>query len=161
MSDDTTKIIEQTQATIAELLRSPEITTAAKWWADKLLEDIVMDAGDVMINTVATVARRGLESVSPKEVERFRLALAALLAVQCATNGWDVDNPQFGSACRAVHVDYAPEPVLVCALSFARISGGDLRLPIKTTMWINPGDVRVRAGYYAKEVKLYPVEAAT
>ncbi len=149
---------ELTQKTAGIMLR-PEIGIAVDWWADQLLGDAEHDAGDFGINAIMLCDQSDLDKLEKRHVERFRLALFALTSCLCA-DSWREEEPRWGSANRTLATDYGPDATLDCALRYAGITGGNLRLPIKTCMWINPGIVKVRLGYHGREGVLYPAREA-
>lgn len=138
----------------SELIESPEILAAVEWWSHQLLGHALHDAGDPLINGFSNLCANRLGKAAAYQVDRFRDSLKALLAVHCAET-WDATEPRRGSALRATGCDYGPDLVLRAALDYSMITEGHLRLPIKTMMWINPGEVRVRPGYHGEEVVLY------
>jgi hypothetical protein len=148
----------------AQLMASPEIYAAVEWWANQLLGPCHVDAGDPtgQIEAVTMWAQNTRDQPGEHQIERFRIALSALTASMCAATSWLECEPMRGSACRTLGVDYGPDATLRCALDFAGIQGGNLVLPIKTVMWIDPGSVKVRCGYHGGEVVLWPpIDEAT
>ena len=133
----------------------PEVAAAAKWWADQLRHKPVHDNGDVMGSMLATLAAANLAPISDEQIAAFESALASHLQAACEKH-WHSDDPIRGGVYRTTATDYAPEGVLVDALQDAGIADGDLRLPIKTVVWIDPGKVDVACGYGAKPVRIYP-----
>jgi hypothetical protein len=70
-------------------------------------------------------------------------------------DAWHPDNPLRGSALRDVSNDYGAHPVLAEAAESVGIKLRTLDLPIKTVMWINPGEVKVAEGYSAEPVVIW------
>jgi hypothetical protein len=129
----------------------PEAVAAAAWWADRLAAGArTHDVGDreasERISQVAALVARQREQA---QIERFRDALADLVEEHLAARVWRPTEPKFGSGLRVIDIDYAPHPVLTRAAERAGFRLGGLDLPLKTAMWINPGEVRVAEGYSA------------
>ena len=138
-----------------------EARVAARWWADCLTADDSPRTGDAMNEAFVMFARsKRRQTITLEQVETFRSLLeqAILTYVREEWRGWDnaVENgPEFGSALRAIGVDYGPDPILRDTLDAAGIrSGPSGPLPLKTTMLIDPGSVRVGLGYNAPMVEL-------
>lgn len=129
----------------------PEAVAAAAWWAERIAAGaIVHDVGaaesNLFANTVSALVARQRDQA---QIERFRDALADLIEQHVDGDGWRPDNPLWGSAIRTVEVGYAPDEILSGA---AEQAGFELKLsdlPLKTVMWVNPGEVKVAAGYSA------------
>lgn len=143
----------------------PEVQCAASWWGKQLRGNPIQDNGDLM-QTIWMNALAVPESpLKEEDVTRFARWLAYSIQLRVTRQqwpgesgrGWRPEEPNFGSANRVIHNDYGPDAILVIA---SRLSGvpGNLsnRFPIKTCMWINPGEVKVRCGYSAKEESIYP-----
>jgi hypothetical protein len=125
-------------AKAAELIVRPELHAAVDWWAQQLLGIPDHDAGDAMTDAVISLAAtEKVTPISTHHIQRFRSALLCLLAGMFADN-WRKDQPNWGSYLRCIHVDYGPSEALRAALDFSGIDNGELRLPIKTCMWVNP-----------------------
>lgn len=128
----------------------PEAIAAADWWAQKLASPGRHDVGrgaeesSALANTVAALVQR---QRSQAEIDAFRLALAEEIEQHVARYSWRPDDPHFGSAMRAITVDYGPDPVLADAAERAGFQLKILDLPMKTVMWINPGIVQVAGGH--------------
>lgn len=143
----------------------PEVLCAASWWGKQLRGKPIQDNGDLM-QTILVTALTGIESpLKEEDVARFERWLAYSIQLRITRqqwpgesgNGWRPDQPNFGSANRVIHNDYGPDAVLVIASRLAGIPGNlSNRFPIKTCMWVNPGDVKVRCGYSAKEESIFP-----
>lgn len=129
----------------------PEAVAAADWWAARLAagasaHDVGSAESNLFANTVSALVARQRDQV---QIERFRDALAGLIEADVDGDGWRPDNPQWGSAMRTVEVGYAPDEILAGA---AKQAGFELKLsdlPMKTVMWVNPGEVKVAEGFNA------------
>lgn len=146
--------------TIAELADSPEVKTAVDWWTACLTRENKQDSGDAKLNADASLIRSlGGDVRFPHggTVQRFRLCLTVAIAAHVAKY-WHEEEPDRGSACRTVATDYGPDFTLEIALAAARVEQGSLILPIKTVMWINPGQVKVACGYGAAAEIIYTRE---
>ncbi len=121
----------------------PEIGVAVRWWRAQLLGQKYQDAGDATINLFARVAS---QRVSVEQADRFAAELADELERQCDA-GW---MERYGLR---LMTDYHPEEELRDVAERADVD--NRAFPIKTVMWIEPGEVRVRNGYGAAEVVLY------
>jgi hypothetical protein len=130
-----------------------EARTAAKWWADQLRDQPQHDNGDALGSAFAGLVAARLPPLTYEQIAAFEQHLCAGLLVLLKADTWDETDPGRGGYFRTVAVDYDPDPLLTGA---ARQAGfkADLRLPIKTVMWINPGEVSVACGYGAPEEKL-------
>ena len=137
----------------------PEVTIAAKWWADQLRKNVVHnDAGDGDLNmALAWGYARLRKPFTSEQIDAFEQALVLGIQENCDKEGWDESNPIWGGYMRAIGVDYHPDMILDAAGQSAGIDV-DWQLPVKTVMWINPGSVTVRNGYGAEVKALYPVE---
>ena len=133
----------------------PEILAAASWWKIILFGRQVMDTGDAKTNEAmnSLLSNHPWNKPTPEQANSFEEALIALMAVKYKKT-WKPENPNFGSANRILSVDYGPDHLLSCALTFANVIG-TLALPIKTTMWVNPREVKVRVGYGNEEKIIY------
>ena len=141
---------------VGRLASRAELHAAADWWAQQLLGGAFHNSGDATIDAVASFAAGKLKPISEWQVKMFRNALVALLAVRCAASGWKEDDPNWAAAHRGLHADYGPDCTIRAALEYAMIGDGELRVPIKTSMWVNPGSVKVRHGYGSSVTVLYP-----
>ncbi|WDO09932.1 BTG family protein [Streptomyces murinus] len=130
----------------------PEAVAAATWWAKQLSEPVRHDLGrgatdaSELTNTASALVRR---QHSQDEIDAFREALADEIEEHVAECGWRPDEPDFGSALRALAVDYGPDPVLADAAERAGFKLTMFDLPLKTVMWVNPGVVKVAEGHGA------------
>lgn len=123
-----------------------EITLAVEWWSNELQNNTKQDAGDSEVNLFMKVFATRKEYLTQEQIEVFEKELGSLLVSRCQEN-WREDNPSWCSYHRAFGVDYHPDKILQDALKKAGINPENTRLPIKTVMWINPGQVSVRKGY--------------
>lgn len=144
-----------TTGCLASLIEREEINAAVAFWSEQLVITPTHDAGDPThrIEAMAALAQSTLDAVKPQQVYRFKRALRALIACLCVES-WREDDPHWGSGCRTVATDYGPDHTLECALRYADIRNGNLRIPIKTIMWISPGSVKVSVGYGGKQTEL-------
>lgn len=112
-----------------------EVEVAVGWWtaflerADSALDDTPSRPSPVVV-AGQVEAFRGA----------FRVALTAYLQ-----RTWRPDEPTWGQGTRAFGVRYGPDEVIATALDESGVRGSAW-LPIETTMWIDPGEVRVRVG---------------
>lgn len=137
-----------------------EARTAARWWADKLRDDFTPDNGDpeqplvvTALFGVAHAAER--ENLTAAKIDAFERSLA--IRVQGLL---DEDISSYGSAME-LSTDYAPGPTLRAALEDAGIQPQMMTLPWKTTMWVQPGFVRVGDDYCAAPVDLPLMDVAS
>ncbi|MFI6249020.1 hypothetical protein [Streptomyces sp. NPDC051016] len=134
----------------------PEAIAAAEWWANRLANpashDVGAETANIVTNTVAALVER---QRSQAQLEAFREALVDEIDQHVAQYSWRPDEPDFGSALRAIAVDYGPDPVLADAAERAGFELKILDLPMKTVMWINPGTVTVAEGYSAQPVVIW------
>ena len=126
----------------------PEAVAAAGWWADALATPTRHDMGDPSADVMARkAAKLGARTYTAGQVEAFRGALAIEIEKHLAKHSWRVEEPDWGAYSRAVAHDYRPAEVLETAAEAVGIKVTLLDLPMKTTMWINPGVVKVAAGH--------------
>lgn len=126
----------------------PAAIAAAAWWADRLFLPGVQDNGDEGQSLLATyvaatvLLRNG--PMTPAERTLFAERLATRIEVHVFGRPW----------CGGIGVDYGPDLVLESALIAAvgreRANVLQVAWPIKTMMWVNPGEVKVRHGYRAE-----------
>jgi hypothetical protein len=138
-----------------------EARTAARWWADHLGPDSTARNGDAMNEMFALAAKSTQAQPDPDQVEAFRAHLeqGIIAMLRKPFNAWEkavADGPRWGASLRTIGVDYGPDAILGDALEAAGIPArrGTLLLPLKTTMWVNPGQVKVGLGYNAPPVEL-------
>ncbi|MFK0172629.1 hypothetical protein ACIQU5_27915 [Streptomyces sp. NPDC090306] len=130
----------------------PEAVAAAAWWASRLAAGAhTHDVGDrAASDRVSQVAALVVRQRGQAQIERFRDALADLVEEHLARRVWRPQEPKLGSGLRVIAIDYVPHPVLTAAAEQAGFQLGGLDLPLKTTMWINPGEIRIAEGYRAQ-----------
>lgn len=142
----------------------PEVACAAKWWASQLKSTPLQDNGDLMQTMLATIAAGREIPLQNELVDRFERWLAFSLQWRFTHKQWPGDGspswrriePNFGSFNRTIYNDYGPDEWLIVAAKLAGIPGRlSNRFPIKTCMWINPGEVKVRLGYGSEEKVIY------
>jgi hypothetical protein len=140
----------------------PEARQAATWWASRL-GNAVHDNGDRDASErsstafAAAATRLGGRVFTDEQRDAFRHELETAIEahLQQRTSGinegsWRPDEPLWGSALRCIAIDYHPHPVLQEAAERAGLPKlRTIDMPIKTVMWINPGDVKVAEGYSA------------
>ena len=115
-----------------------EVDVAVNWWTGHL-------------ERACAATRRGGVTRGPAttaaEVVMFREAFRRVLTAYLRPS-WRPDEPTWAQGTRAFGVVYGPDDVIAVALDKSGIQGSAW-LPIKTTMWIDPGEVRVRVGRHA------------
>jgi hypothetical protein len=131
-----------------------EARTAARWWAEQLGPDSKAQIGAADSEAFAWAAKSQQEKPTAEQIETFRAHLEQAIVPYLHQNAWEkavTEDPQWGSALRAIDVDYGPHELLADALEAAGIPArkGTLLLPLKTVMWVNPGEVKVAAGHGA------------
>lgn len=136
---------------------SPEISAAAKWWADQLRTKPKHDNGDATHALLYSLVSAVTKLNPPEVADRFEVILRGKLAAQINDGkSWYPEEPNRASYNRGVYVDYHAPPVLMDSLAEAGGEGGDMMtFPCKTSMWINPGKVIVKNGYGADEQTIY------
>ena len=139
----------------------PEAKAAAAWWASRLGR-ASHDLGTREPGEAASTAFAGFASAvlgdrfTDGDRDAFRRELALAIEDHLASSSWRPDEPRWGSAIRAIMVDYGPDPVLKQAAQRAGLELKTLDLPLKTVMWVNPGQVSVGEGYNAPPVVIWP-----
>ncbi|MFF2094833.1 hypothetical protein [Streptomyces sp. NPDC058202] len=128
-----------------------EAVAAAAWWAQRLASgaaahDVGAAQSNLFANAVSALVARQRDQA---QIERFRDALAELIEDHVGGDAWRPDNRLWGSAMRIVEVGYAPDEILSGAADQAGFELKLSDLPLKTVMWINPGEVKVAEGYSA------------
>jgi hypothetical protein len=129
-----------------------EIAAAVNWWADQLRGPAKMDNGD------AFGSAKDLPPVTEEQIEKFKASLTEKLPAYLGRY-WNPEDPLCGSYFRTLSVDYDPCALLSDAADYAGIDAQGLRFPIKTVMWIDPGEVRVACGYGAADVVVWTAQA--
>lgn len=128
---------------------------AAKWWADQArrplgLGDLkVTDNQDPFGGIFMAMGFNALgnrERDSEEVIARFEKILARRIK-EAAENGNDA----------YISTDYGPEYFLVMAMDEAELR--NTIFPMKTTMVVSKGEVKVKNGYGSGYKKIYPVEA--
>lgn len=147
----------------------PEARAAADWWASRLAngsDDHDLGGRDEAERDLTATARAGSAALrqrfTAEQVESFADQLGEHIErhlVKCESypneGAWDPADPRRGSALRAIGVDYGPDPVLNDAAERAGIKLKQFDLPMKTVMWVNPGEVSVAEGYGAAFVVIW------
>lgn len=135
----------------------PEAAAAAEWWAGRLghaRQDIgTRDPDQAAFVAFASAAGR---TFTDEQREAFRRELEGTVEEHLRKWGcWEPEQPRLGSALRCFGVDYGADPVLTDAAERAGIHLRTLDLPLKTVMWVNPGEVSVSEGYGAEPVTIW------
>lgn len=136
----------------------PESLAAAAWWASRLGR-AEHDLGTRDRDEREKTARADIVSAlmgrafTDEQVAAFQSELGFTIEQHLireeATyhrDSWRPHEPQWGSGCQAFGCDYGPEWMLTQAAEEAGFKLGMLDLPLKTVMWVNPGEVKVREG---------------
>lgn len=134
-----------------------EIEAAVNWWADKLAGGHFQDNGDAYQSVFATLARSETSAPTDDQLTAFRDRLRDEIGHAIRSHdSWRIDEPMWGGCTegRCVSTDYGPEPLLRRSADAAGIN--DMRFPIKTVMWISPGQVKVACGYGKPAEVIYP-----
>lgn len=133
-----------------------ESQVAAQWWANHLRnpEDVRHDAGDLKVNAVTNWARDTDSRNSEFDAERvdvFETELAQLVEQMIEERPkWDYQAPYMMSGNSVIRCDYHADPLLQEAADEAGLEISSMTtFPVKTTMWVDPAEVRVSAGYGA------------
>lgn len=132
-----------------------EIQVAAKWWADQLRTKARQDNGDFMHNAMMAILTRQQQPIEKQKGDLFEAKLIELLTKernerQSATNV----NEYYRNGMSCLSVDYGADLTLRKAAEEAGVDI-DMRLPVKTNMWIEQGKVSVSCGYRAPIEILY------
>lgn len=129
---------------------SDAIDAAAKWWAT-VIERPKFDAlgtqRDASMEFAQFMMTEANRKAPPVDTERFRIALATRLRAA----------PE--AERRVVSVDYHPCDVLEQAAHDAGVVDTFFTFPVKTCMWIDADSVKVRYGYGAPLVTIWPETA--
>jgi hypothetical protein len=138
-----------------------EVRVAVQWWADQLSGDpSPTHTGNVSSEMLTDLVKSAITKPTGEQVKVFREHLKRALLAMVLTEDWadavSSGNPQLGSAFRKVSVGYGPDKILddaMVAAGLPRLTR-QVVLPLKTTMWINPGSVSVGLGYNTPAVEL-------
>jgi hypothetical protein len=132
----------------------PEALAAAAWWAGKLA---AAEEHDDITSQPVTMFRWPRRRYSAQQVESFRAALAELFEAHIAEplHGWRPEDPAWGRGFRSITTGYGLHPCLLDAAEAAGIEVDSSDLPMETTMWIDPGCVRVGWGRGAAPVVVW------
>jgi hypothetical protein len=120
----------------------PEIPAAVAWWAQRLGSPI-KDNGDGLPSILA-MATLPFSNDAGK-IEGFAAALTDALRAKVAAIDLD---------WLILDCDYGPDETLGNAARDAGLPSS--QFPWKTTMWIRPGEVKVRNGYGRETQTIYP-----
>ena len=119
---------------------------AAKWWADHLRKDALLDHGDTSLTGAMTIGMAAMlqesekKGQTPEQIDAFENALAKILAKK---DGYVY-----------LGVDYNPDHLLVEAAKEAELKLGMTTLPWKTGMWIDNDTIKVSLGYGAEGIEI-------
>lgn len=129
----------------------PEVVCAAHWWADQLRKRDDQDAGDGFNSFMLEWARGKVKPPTEEQIEKFEQVARRTIQELIERNGFETGSEWFSNrkARRILTCDYHPCDELDTAAEEAGID--TLYFPVKTVMWIDPGSVRVRCGYYARD----------
>ncbi len=152
-----------TQDIVLSEVRNDELSieshVAALWWMDQLANPDPDDAGDPILDAMTALAKqKKLPQLSTLQLMAFYSALGEIVEHKFVkSDHWRPQQPHWGSANRYLATDYHMCVELKTAYEYA-LGGVDYQgicpFPIKTVMWVSPGDVKVRCGYLGKEVPL-------
>jgi hypothetical protein len=131
----------------------PEALAAAAWWAGKLAATV--EPEDISSRPVAFRLPR--RQYSARQIDAFLAALAERFEEHIAEplHGWRPEDPAWGRAFRSITTGYGLHSYLRDAADAAGIEVGSSDLPMETTMWIDPGCVRVGWGHGAAPVVVW------
>lgn len=151
------KVERESEVNIAEDMKD-EIDAAVSWWSQQLQGTAQHDVGDSFNSMFASIAQSAmnLQPLPPGQIQAFEAALRNVIIKMIEKSGIDLSDPSAGSYNRVLSTDYGPEEELAYAANKAGIRGAMFRFPMKTVMWINPGEVSVRPGYGAETITIYP-----
>jgi hypothetical protein len=122
----------------------PEVQIAVSWWVQKVQGFPTHDMGEADKNSRLNMFNKFLIPASQEEAWTFGEALARLC------------DAEFRSAGKLyLHVEYELTKLLSQAYKNAFCSFSTLLFPIKTSMFIKPGEVFVVEGYSGTPVTLY------
>jgi BTG family protein len=130
-----------------------EAIEAARWWAQQLtaVPEDDLDVQELLDDPrslgLLALSRSTVKPLTREEADQYAEALAVGIEQHLAQWGrWDPAKPHFGSALRSIGVDYGPERVLTDAVDAVGLKISRVAWPMKTVMWIDPGEVRVAVG---------------
>ena len=121
-----------------------EVDVAVTWWTAHLERAVATPHSDALSRGPAATTA-GIKAFR----NAFRRALMAYLQPS-----WRPKEPTWGQGTRAFGVRFGPDDVLATAIDESGIRGTSW-LPTETTMWIDPGEVRVRLGRHAPTETLW------
>lgn len=138
-----------------------EAKIGARWWANCLRDpdQVRHDAGDIEVNAMANWARdrdSRNDEFDAEKVDEFEKKLAKRLQEKIEDRRWDYQQPFVGNT--TVRCDYHADPVLQDVAEEVGLEISSMTtFPIKTTMWLDPGEVRVKTGHSAEIRTLWEV----
>lgn len=145
-----------------------EARTAARWWADKIRDGFALRDGaesyagglSERSGGLTDILQRKLaDHVTPEKVERYEHELAERIQGEIVDAYADPSRTMTTYfAALELGVDYGPSQMHADALEAAGLPSGMGMLPMKTTMWVEPGRVSVGDGYRAepRDLELLP-----
>jgi hypothetical protein len=141
-----------------------EARIAARWWADKIRDGFALrDGAEPYAGTLAersgglsdVLQCKLAEHITPEKVDRYERELAQRVQAEIVDAYGDPARTMTRYfAALALSVDYGPSRMHQEALAAAGLPDGMGMLPLKTTMWVEPGRVSVGDGYAAEPREL-------
>lgn len=141
-----------------------EARTAAKWWADKIRDGFALKDGaehyagglsERSAGLTDILQRKLADHITPEKVDRYEQELAERIQTEIVDAYADPSRTMTSYfAALELGVDYGPSQIHEEALKAADLPGGMGILPMKTTMWVEPGHVSVGDGYGAAPADL-------
>lgn len=137
-----------------------EAQVAAEWWADILREnDVQHDNGDAMQSALAQTVREKTnpDEFDPEKVDEFEDLVAEKIQGLIEERlTWDYTEPEMGSTY--IRCDYHAHQVLADSAEEAGIEISSMTtFPIKTSVWVDPGCVKVSKGYQAEQEVIWEI----
>ena len=133
----------------------PEVQAAARWWTELLRGPVINDSKNDYADVLKTLKDGEREPLSDEVLDKFYEYACLTIGTHVNRGSWRYDEPEFGSYVRAIQNDYSPDPALEAAAQKAGIRDLYFRMPWKTVMWVNPGEVKVSYGYGAPIEVIY------
>ena len=127
-----------------------ETLAVVNWWVNAIGLGAKRDIGlsnsesDGIASVLMLMAASQEQSPTDENIETFKKVLSNFVE-ECLDNGEDI----------ILSTDYTPDYMWNDILSESGISG--TFFPMKTTMWISNGKVKVSAGHAAKSKTIYPL----
>ena len=136
-----------------------EAEVAAKWWTDLLRDnDVEHDNGEPMQSAFAQTIRDKdprNDGFLGENLSRFEEVLAKKIQEKInSRKTWDYEKPQLGQTL--IKCDYHADSLLQESAEEVGMEISSMTtFPMKTTMWIDPGEVYVSAGYQSDPVTIW------